>query len=76
MVAMFPVKVFWVVTPCSVVLEYQSFRGLWCLLHHDVTTQQTSTWSSVHWGSSSCDLYSSLSMFTFSHFPGQCCEIF
>jgi len=47
------VEVFWVVTPCSVVVRYQRFRGPRCLyLHpegptttlHGVTTQKTSTW--------------------------------
>jgi len=37
-VVMFQVEVFWVVTPCSVVVGYQRFRG-----PHRVTTQ-ISTW--------------------------------
>jgi hypothetical protein len=28
---MFQVEVFWVVTPCSVVVGYQNFRSPWCL---------------------------------------------
>jgi len=31
MTVMFPFEVFWVVTPCSVVVGYQRFRGPCCL---------------------------------------------
>jgi hypothetical protein len=44
---MFQLKVFWVMTLCSVVVGYQCFRGL-CCLHlqgHGVTTQRTLTWN-------------------------------
>jgi len=51
------VEVFWLVTPCSVVVGYQRFRGPCCLHLHPlkrwyptttlngVTNQKTSTWN-------------------------------
>jgi len=36
--AIFQVEIFWIVTPCSVVLGHQRFRGP-CFI-----TQKTSTW--------------------------------
>jgi len=33
-VVMFQVKVFWVVTPCGIVVGYQRFRGPYCLHLH------------------------------------------
>jgi hypothetical protein len=46
-VKIFQVEVFWVVTPCIVVVGYHRFRGLKFLYPittlHGVTTQNTST---------------------------------
>jgi hypothetical protein len=46
-VVMFQVEVFWVVTSCNVLVEFQCFRGLRCLhlLHPagSFTIQKTST---------------------------------
>jgi hypothetical protein len=45
--AAFIFRVKWVVTPCNVVVGYQSFRGPCCLhlQHFTLKTQKTSTWN-------------------------------
>jgi hypothetical protein len=58
----FRVHVFWVITPCSVVLGYQLVRGPYCLhlqgplkrwypttTLHGITTQKNSTWNIWRW---------------------------
>jgi len=42
---MFQVEVFWVVTPCSVVVGYQSFRGP-CCLHLQGEVKIEAAWTS------------------------------
>jgi hypothetical protein len=45
MVVNIQVKVFWVVTLCTVVVEYQCFRGPCCLhLHGEVTGDGGKKW--------------------------------